>query len=247
MKIKMAELTIIIPVYNEELRIARTCDTMLDFISENSSYKVLFVNDGSTDNTVGIITEKLQKAAVKESFDILDLKQNSGKGKAVKAGVETCGTEYVCFMDGDLAYSTDHLQVIFEKLHKSDLVIGNRSMGSENPKNIPFIRRILGWGFNKIVRTLLFMPYRDTQAGIKGFKTEAAKKIFGRQRLFDFSFDVEILFIARKLKYHVAEIPAYVEPDHSEKVSKVNLIKDPLKMLLGVFLIHINNISGRYA
>lgn len=243
----MAELTVVIPVYNEELRIAKTCDAMLDFVSENPFCKVLFVNDGSVDNTVGIIEEKLRSNTASEHFRILDLKQNAGKGKAVKAGIENCNTEYVCFMDGDLAYSPEHLKTVFEKLHNSELVIGSRALGNDNPKNIPLIRRIFGWSFNKIVRTLLFMPYRDTQAGLKGFRTDAARQIFKRQLLFDFSFDVEILFLARKLKYHVAEIPAYVEPDHSEKASKVNLIKDSTKMFFSIFLIHINNITGKYA
>lgn len=240
----MPEHTVIIPVYNETQRISRTCDKILDFVAGHPDYCFLFVNDGSTDDTLDIIRKKAEKAPDKIKY--ISLEENKGKGAAVKEGVEHVGTEYLCFMDGDLAYSLEQLITLFDALRNADMVIGNRTLGREDQKNIPPLRRLLGWGFNRLIRIIMWMPYNDTQAGIKGFRTEAAKKIFSKQIINGFSFDVELIFIARKLGYKVGEIPAYVQEDHTEKNSKVNLLKDPLKMFFSLFLIHYYNRTGRY-
>ncbi|OGV50217.1 MAG: hypothetical protein A2017_00170 [Lentisphaerae bacterium GWF2_44_16] len=240
----MPEHTVIIPVYNETQRISLTCDKILEFL-EHQDYCFLFVNDGSTDNTLDIIMEKT-KGAPADKIKYISLEKNMGKGAAVKKGVEHVETEYLCFMDGDLAYSLEQLITLFDALKNADMVIGNRTLGREDQKNIPPLRRLLGWGFNRLIRVIMRMPYNDTQAGMKGFRTEGAKKIFSKQIINGFSFDVELIFIARKLGYKVGEIPAYVQDDHTEKNSKVNLLKDPIKMFFSLFLIHYYNCKGKY-
>lgn len=241
----MPEHTVIIPVYNETQRISLTCDKITDFIALHPRYCFLFVNDGSTDDTLDIIRKKA-KSALPGRIKYISLEKNMGKGAAVKKGVEHASTEYLCFMDGDLAYSLEQLITLSEALENGDMVIGSRTLGSEDQENIPPLRRLLGWGFNRLIRLIMRMPYKDTQAGIKGFRTEAAKKIFSKQIINGFAFDVELIFIARKLGCRITEIPAYVQEEHTEKNSKVNLLKDPLKMFFSLFMIHYYNCKGRY-
>jgi dolichyl-phosphate beta-glucosyltransferase len=108
------------------------------------------------------------------------------------------------------------------------------------------LRRVLGWTFNKIARTILWMPYRDTQAGLKAFRLDAARRIFALQRVPGFSFDAELIFIARRLGYSVGEIPARVSDTHSYKISKVNLAREPFRMLRELVRIRGNALLGRY-
>ena len=239
----MYKYIIIIPVYNESGRIKRTCEAVISFIKNRPDYLFRFIDDGSTDNTVEFIKENYSDCS---QIEVLKLEQNVGKGGAVKAGMLDSEGEYACFIDGDMAYSFNHLPTLFKKLEECDVVIGSRALGFKNKKKIPVLRRILGGGFNYLSRMIIGLHFKDTQAGLKGFKMEAAKNIFEKQTISRFSFDVEVLYIAQKHGYSINEIPAIVARDHSEKNSKVNLVKDTLKMFLGLFRIHYYNLTGKY-
>jgi dolichyl-phosphate beta-glucosyltransferase len=240
----MAKYNIIIPVYNEEDRIEKTCSSVLEFLSRTSEdYKFTFVDDGSTDNTVALLKKH---SAVNKNLAVLPLDENQGKGAAVKSGILNAEGEYACFIDGDMAYSFNHLIPMFKTLQKKDVVIGSRALGFKNSRRIAIKRRILGGGFNFLVRIMTGLPYRDTQAGLKGFKLAKAKNIFNHIHDSRFWFDVEVLFIAKKYGYSIDEIPAIVAQQHTEKNTRVRLISDTMKMFLGLFKIHIYNIRGDY-
>lgn len=240
----MNKYNVIIPVYNEAERVATTCDAILSFLESNLEYTFLFIDDGSTDNTIDIIKNKISQP---DKVKVLPLGANLGKGAAVKIGILNTDTEYVCFIDGDLAYSFNHLPVMFKKNEEGcDVVIGSRALGFKNKQRIPIIRRLLGGGFNILVRLMTGLPFRDTQAGLKSFKTDKAKIIFSKIHDPSFWFDVEVLFIAHKYNYSICEVPAIVASHHTEKDTRVNLVKDTLKMFLGLFKIHIYNITGQY-
>ena len=234
---------VIIPVYNESDRILKTCRSITKFLPNNPNYSFLFVDDGSTDNTLKILEQRKSKY---RDIDILSLDENKGKGAAINFAILQAKEDYVGFIDGDLAYSLNHLPHLFEKLKISDVVIGSRALGFKNKKKLLLRRRILGGGFNFLVRLSTGLPYKDTQAGLKGFRLAKTRKIFEQQRLFDFSFDVELLFIARKHGYTVSEIPAIVAKHHTEKNTRVDLVRDTFKMFCGLVKIHYNNLTGKY-
>jgi hypothetical protein len=104
----------------------------------------------------------------------------------------------------------------------------------------------LGWGFNRLACFLLGIDYPDTQAGLKGFTQKAAKQLFAKQRLSDFAFDVELLYLCRRLGLSVGQIPAQVAPQHAYKTSQVKLIFHSLKCLHELLLIRWWSWTGAY-
>ena len=104
----------------------------------------------------------------------------------------------------------------------------------------------MGATFNLYVRTMLRLPFRDTQAGLKGFKRAVAQDLFPKQRLRRFAFDAELLYLARSKGYSITEILATVSDEHSYNNSSVQLLKDPIKMFWSVLRIRFNKLVGRY-
>lgn len=241
----MMKITVILPVYNEENCIAQTFDRIYDFSQINHPYNFIIVNDGSTDDTLKIIENKL-KLFPTNHIQIISYSPRQGKGYAVKKGSESLKSDCICFMDGDLAYSLEHLEPLIEKLEKFDVVIGCRNLDKDNFRNLTLLRKISGQIFNYISRKILNLPYRDMQAGLKGFKKNAAQELFNQQTIAGFSFDAELLFLAHKKGYQIGEIPARISEQHLSKASKVNIIKDSLKMFSCLLKIRYNNRVGNY-
>jgi hypothetical protein len=149
-------------------------------------------------------------------------------------------------MDGDLAYSFDHLKPMIAGLKKADIVIGSRSMAPQSQGGIPARRAFLGWGFNRLACLILGFNYPDTQAGLKGFKKAAARELFSKQKLDDFAFDAELLYLAKKLRLNVVQIPALVSGTHNYKTSQVKLLKDTLRCLMDFCLVRWWSWTGAY-
>lgn len=180
----------ILPIYNEAKYIERTCDTVLDFSRHHPDYDFIFVNDGSTDKTKQIIHSKLA-VSNNTNIQLISYPINQGKGYAVKTGVEYAQGEYVCFIDSDLAYYLEHLEILVEKLQYFGMVIGCRNLAAaKNLKGLNFTKKIAGKIFNKLSREILNLPFTDMQAGIKGFHIKAAKQLFQLQGLNRFYFNV---------------------------------------------------------
>ncbi|QQE12236.1 glycosyltransferase [Planctomycetota bacterium] len=243
----MEQVTVILPVYNEAGLISSVFNRIQDFLHKHDGYEFLFVNDGSTDATGDILQDRIDRSEVGDRVSVVSLKENVGKGVAVREGVSLCDTEIVCFTDGDLAYSLDHVVRLVEALEGSDVAIGSRSMVPLRQRNITLGRKIMGKVFNKVVRLILGLPYKDTQAGIKGFRLETARKIFSYQRLGGFAFDAELLFLAQRHGCRVIEIPASVSKSHSYKISKMNLWLEPMRMLKALLHVRMNSLMGKYS
>lgn len=241
----MIKIAVILPVYNEANCIEKTFDRIFDFSQKNPAYNFMFVNDGSTDDTLEIIENKLKTFST-HHIQLISYSHRQGKGYAVKKGGECTDADCICFMDGDLAYSLEHLEPLVEKLEKFDIVIGCRNLDRENFRNLTLIRKISGKIFNYISRKILNLPYRDMQAGLKGFQKTAAQELFKQQTITGFSFDAELLFLAQKKGYTIGEIPARVSEQHLYKNSKVNIVKDSLKMFSCLLKIRYNNRVGNY-
>jgi hypothetical protein len=127
-----------------------------------------------------------------------------------------------------------------------DVVIGCRSRRDPSERTIRRPRWLMGWCFNRLARLALGLPHRDTQAGLKGFRQEVARDLFARQRVPGFGFDVEVLYLARRLGYRVGEIPARVSPAHSYAASQVDLVRDPLRMCRDLVTIRWHSARGDY-
>lgn len=246
-----ARVGVILPVYNESALIPLTFHHVETFAREHPEFMFLFVDDGSADATPSLLRSLIARSDVggrseHPRIELLAYTPNAGKGQAVKTGVEALGTDLVLFTDGDLAYSLDHLLTLARALETSDVAIGSRSLVARGERNTTMLRRIMGWTFNRCARVILGLGYPDTQAGLKGFRAGAAREIFQRQRLGGFAFDVEVVYLAKRLGYSIAEIPAFVSEEHSYKRSKVNLIRDPLRMFKALLDVRLNALARRY-
>lgn len=246
---KKIYLSVIIPAYNEEHNIRTgVLDSVYDYLKTRKyTWEILFVDDGSTDRTLD-----LAYAFAKNHSQIKILNQpHRGKGATVISGMLKANAEIAVFTDTDQATPIDQLEKVLPKFKEGyDVVIGSR----KGREGAPLLRKIMAYGFSLLRLIILRLPYKDTQCGFKAFKNEAAKKIFGRLRIFRESggasgasvsagFDLETLYVARKLGYKVCEVP--VDWHHKEG-TKVNPIKDSLEGLRDLLLVRINALQGKY-
>lgn len=236
-------LSIVLPAYNESSRIESTLERVMQCVeAENWNAEVLVVDDGSTDGTSAIVTRW------KERYPRLHLIQNPGnrgKGYSVRNGLLQAVGDIVMFTDADLSAPMEEAQRLFAALDAgADVAIGSRWMDrTRQTIHQPLYRQFFGRCFNWITRAIMGLPFKDTQCGFKAFKRPAAQVIFRLQRIERWGFDPEILFIARKLRYRIAEVP--VTWGHDER-SRMSYLKDGLKMLEEIALIRINSLAGRY-
>lgn len=238
-------VSVILPVFNEEKIINWVFDCVANFAERHLDYEFIFVDDGSSDNTPAILENRI-KSLGKFSIHLIKMEENSGKGAAMKRGFGASRGDAVLFTDGDLAYSLDYLPVIQKALAGCDLVIASRRLGGDSGGRKGAIRYVMGEGFNRAVRLIMRLPYKDTQAGLKGFSRRAAQQLFVRTRIDRYSTDVELLYLARKFKLSVEQIPAQVDQKHVSTQSSINLWKDPPCMFMDMLRIRWNSLQGRY-
>lgn len=238
------DVSVILPVYNEERMIDSVVSRIERYAQEHPGWEFVFVDDGSSDGTAERLEQLL--AADKPQLRVLTMQENVGKGRALRAAVELCRGELICFTDGDLPYPLPHLDDLVEALGNSDVAIGSRKLTEGRQDNISLRRRISGGGFNWCVRAILSLPYHDTQAGIKGFRSAAARRLFGKMTSGGFAFDAELLFLAKRSGMSITEIPATVAKRHSYKDSSVDLTWDPFRMLISLLRVRSRAILGMY-
>lgn len=245
----LAEAVIVLPVYNEQACIERTLNAIDAYLENHPNYIFLFVNDGSRDRTPMMISDHIRTAG-HQQIQLLSYHPQGGKGHAIRKGMWCSQSElpgdFFCFLDSDLAYSLDHLDLLIEKLYDHDVVIGCRNQVAVSLRRVSPLRKVAGKIYNGFSRAVLGLDYRDMQAGLKGFRRETAQVLFDQQRLTGFSFDVELIYLAHKWGFSIGEIPATVSKSHQAKVSKVNLLQDSLKMLIDLLKIRWNDLLGRY-
>lgn len=236
-------LSLIIPCYDEEKLIEDTLDTVTAYLAKSGySHEIIVVDDGSRDNTVGIVERFAEKHPV---VKLLENGRNRGKGFSVRTGVLRASGELVCFSDADLSTPIEELEKLQHWLRRGfDVAIGSRSLkDSEVELHQPWWREMMGRTFNLFVRIMAVSGIKDTQCGFKCFRGPVAAELFSRQVLDGFSFDVESLFLARKLGYSVKEVPVRWI---NRAESKVNPITSSLEMLRDLFRIRLRNLFGGY-
>ncbi|MFQ6096723.1 MAG: dolichyl-phosphate beta-glucosyltransferase [Armatimonadota bacterium] len=239
------ELSIIIPAYNEEERLGPTLDSVIGFADAHGlDCEIIVVDDGSTDATADVAH---RRAEDDPRVRLVRNAENRGKGYSVRHGVQEARGRFILFSDADNSTPPEEMPKLLSRLGEEgyDVAIGSRAL-KESVLEVrqPFYREYMGRTFNLIVRGLARLPFRDTQCGFKAFKAECARRLFARQTVERFSFDVEILYLAvHKFGYRVAEVP--VRWINSPR-SRVHPIFDSLRMLRDVFRIRAQDRSGAY-
>jgi len=238
------ELSIVIPSYNEELRLPATLERIAAYIAVSwRSTEVLVVDDGSNDRTAAVAEEFREKIP---SLRVVSNGVNRGKGFSVKHGTQEARGNIVLFTDADLSAPIEEADKLLNALEDNfDVAIGSRAMDrSLISVHESAFREFAGIIFNKIVRIILRLPFVDTQCGFKAFRRERCRIIFEQQRIERFGFDPELLYLARHHGLRAVEIP--VRWAHSP-ATKVNMLRDSVQMFIDVFTIRWNAIAGRYA
>ncbi len=235
----MIGLSIVIPSYKEEQRIKKTLESIIEYLEKNNfDYEILVVIDGDAEGTLKIIVDfKNQKIR-----PILNSGQRSGKGNAVKRGVIEASKDLVLTCDADLSTPIESLTEFIKCIPEFDLVIGDRNGGSSDTN--PLHRTLSGKTFNLIVRLLLLPNFNDTQCGFKLFKRTAALKIFSKQTITGFAYDVEILLIAVRNNYKIKAVPVVFNNSDN---SKVNFFLHPFSMLTALGKIKSNDLNKKYS
>ncbi len=226
-------LSVVIPAFNEEKRLPQSLTAVMDFLKEQSyASEIVISDDGSRDRTVALAGERLRGFP----HQILITPENRGKGHAVRQGMLAATGGYVFFTDADLSTPINEVAKFLAHLEKDqDIVIGSRALpDSQVEIHQNFLRETMGKAFNRIAQRWAFKGIHDSQCGFKGFRREAARKLFSLQKLDGFSFDVEIVFLAQKLGLRLLELPVVWR---NSVQSRVRVFRDPLKMFWDVLQI----------
>ena len=221
-------ISVVIPAFNEERRLGDTLEEIREFMELNGyEYKVIVVDDGSTDDTVRVAgVSRLAKAS---RLELLSNERNRGKGYSVRKGLEQADGDLVLITAADLSTPIKDFHKLSGAVNEGfDVAIGSRSIpGSDVQVSQPFYRVRMGKVFNLFVRTFVMGGLIDTQCGFKLIRKECLRDIVGHMRLEGFSYDVEMLYIARKKGYRVKEVPVTWRDSAG---SKVDPLKDPVRM-----------------
>jgi dolichyl-phosphate beta-glucosyltransferase len=243
------KLSIIIPAYNEEKNIQKGClDEVENYLKKvNYSWEVILVDDKSTDDTLAKLADF---AAAHPGFRVSP-QPHRGKGGTVIAGMLEAKGEIVLFVDLDQSTPLSEVEKFFPEFDKgNDIVIGVR----DGRKGAPIIRKVMAWGFSVLRTIILNLNYKDTQCGFKAFKQSSAREIFKKLQVYNdrtiksgaavtAGFDLEVLYIARKMKFKVAQVPVVWNHKDTERI---NPIKDSLEGLRDLIEVRVNTLRGMY-
>ncbi len=242
----MAALSVVIPAYNEQERLPSTLEAVLAYLAGKQHWapaEVLVADDGSTDATRAVAESwKAEGAPVR----VLANPGNRGKGYSVRHGMLEAAGDWVLFTDADLSAPIEELDKLYEAAQEkgAEVAIGSRALDrSLIGIHQSVFREQAGRVFNLLMRLLTGLPFWDTQCGFKLFSRRAAGEVFRRQRIDGFGFDVEALFIARRLGFRTIEVP--VRWNHVEG-TKVSMIGDSVNMFLDLIRIRWNQFRGHY-
>ena len=238
---RSVDLSVVIPAYNETERIIPTIGAFAAHLAGiGLAWELIVSDDGSSDGTVELV-QSLPLANVR----VMAAPSNEGKGSAVRRGVASAKGRTVLFADADCSTPVAELDLLLARIALgADLAIGSRAAAGADVANRSLLRRALTRGLNTIVRLGLAVPLEDTQCGFKMFTAHAAQRLFRAQTVDGFAFDLEILYLARRLGMDIAEVPVrwYDAPG-----SKVDARKEVVRFLKSIARIRFNSLRGVYA
>jgi glycosyltransferase involved in cell wall biosynthesis len=236
--------SIVIPAYNESVRLQPTLHALLRHIQEQSwDAEILVVNDGSTDDTAQIVREygKLHPQVL-----LVENPGNRGKGFSVRNGMLHAHGDICLFSDADLSSPITEAQKLFDAITQgADIAIGSRWLRAElQTERQPLYRQAFGRIYNLMLRIVLGLRFADTQCGFEAFRRDAAQRIFPLQRIERWGFDPEILFLAKRAGLRVEEVPVLWA--HSEG-TRLHPFRDGLRIFLEAVRIRWYAMTGEYA
>lgn len=235
-------LSVIIPAYNEEVRLVKTLESVGLFLNkQNYQSEVVVVSDGSTDKTAEVANSFKDKI---KNLKVLDYKENHGKGYGTRLGMLEAKGLVRLFMDADNSTSLDQIDSFLPYFKQGfAVVIGDRDLkGSKLKARQPFYKELLGDMGNFLIQILAVPGIEDTQCGFKAFSGEATEQIFKRMTVDRWGFDIEALAIANKLGYKIKPLPVVWVNDANSKVK----LSGYINTLIELFRIKSNLILGRY-
>ena len=233
-------LSIIFPVFNEELRLKSSFSHIASFLRKKKNFKIeiIFIDDGSKDNSYNLITQFVQnlKTNNRIKIKVIKSKRNLGKGSALKLGVKKAKHDWILTTDIDMSVSLFQFSNWMKKklIHRKYFVyFGSRTHEkSIIKKNI--LRNVLGDIMRFFISTILNIKMKDTQCGYKLYKKAVAKLIFSKLKNCGFEHDVELVLLLKSKRIKIRELP--VKWTHKNS-SSLNILWDPIKMLVGIFLL----------
>ena len=246
LEMKAPELSIVIPAFNEEKRLGITLSRICDYFAARSpalaGVEILVIDDGSSDATVRVAQERARTLPCLRVFSNAG---NRGKGYSVRRGMLEARGRLALFTDADLSSPIEECERLFAAIAAgNDVAIGSRAIDrSLITVHQSHFREVAGIIFNRFVRLVTGLDIEDTQCGFKIFRLPECRLIFEQQRVEGFGFDPEILFLARRHRLRVAEVPVTWAHDPS---TKVHVYRDSLLMLLDLLRVRLNCLLGRY-
>jgi dolichyl-phosphate beta-glucosyltransferase len=233
-------LSVIIPTYNEAERILPTLAATAVVVSGfGYPWELIVSDDGSSDETVALV-EDLNWSNLRSLRHA-----NTGKGGAVKRGVHAARGENILFADADNSTPIEELYRLSTKLQEGyDVVIGSRAAEGASEENKNRLRHLASKCLRTVAGQLSGVEVKDTQCGFKLFSRHAAQELFKRQKMLGFSFDLELLYLANKLGYRVAEVPVrwFDAPG-----SKVSTLRDSLRFIRDILMVRRLDHRGAYS
>jgi dolichyl-phosphate beta-glucosyltransferase len=228
-------LSLVVPAFNEQARLPALMDAAQAFAAGFTALELLVVDDGSTDGTLKVARSFVGRAQPPLRVQVLGHFPNRGKGAAVRAGMLAAAEPWILMADADLSTPLEDLATLAAA--GTPVAMGSRAApGARITRRQPLYRETMGKIFNKLIGIAGVTGFGDTQCGFKLFQREVAREIFSRVRIDRFAFDVEVIYLARKLGHRVAEVP--VRWKHHAP-SKVHALRDSSRMLVDLLRIRL--------
>ena len=235
----MKKLSVVIPMYNELEVAPKTAVELSSYLEKylGNDFEILFSDDGSTDGCAQAVAS-LRLPNVR----VIRYAVNKGKGSAIREGIMRSRGDIIVYTDSDLAYGSEAVYKIYSELENSgkNVVIGSRNLTKDGYQGYALTRKLMSKAYIKMISSFVGFSYSDSQCGLKAFTAESAKTIFSRCTVNGFAFDLEVLILADKMSMSVSEFPVKIV-NHSQSRSKINPIKDAIKMISDV-----NKIKNRH-
>jgi len=235
--------SIIIPAYSESARIAASLDRILAHATQhNWKVEIVVVDDGSRDTTTDIVRNYMTKHA---NIRLIQNPDNRGKGFSVRNGMLHATGEILLFSDADLSSPIEEADKLFTAIREgNDIAIGSRWVNTDlQTRKQPLYRQLGSRMFNLFLRIILRLNFKDTQCGFKAFTQRAAITVFSLQQIERWGFDPELLYLARKYQFQVAEVPvAWAHRDGT----RMHPFRDGIHMVWDLLRVRWNAISGKY-
>jgi len=244
-------LSVVIPAFNEKDNFVAGSLEKIDSYLQKRVYKyqVIIVDDGSTDGSPQLLSNFVK---TKKNWQLIK-NPHQGKAQTVATGISKAQGNIILFTDFDQATPISEVVKLLPFVGKGyDIVVGSREVKGSKRDQEPFHRHLMGRGFNFIVSLFTIRGIHDTQCGFKLFKAPVAKELFKslivygpkpEKAAFTGAFDVEILYLAQKRGFKIAEVPVHWKHVHTDRV---NPIKDSIRMFLDILRIRITDLSGKY-